>query len=118
LVRSFIKRIIVAVTQVVAAIMVIAALIIFTHPGRKYDRLNVGMTASQAISVMESAPRRTYTTEGFCATYRKTTLYSVCDELVSRDTAAFMVWNVGIDTVIVVGLDQEASVSFLGIRDT
>ena len=92
--------------------------LMYTHPSPKYHRLHVGMTASEAISVMGSAPRHVMTPERFCTGNRDTMRVSMCDEFVPTDTTALMVWNARIDTVIVVGLDQKSSVSFLGFGDT
>ena len=122
----FIKRSITIIAEIAVGLVVSAIFLVivgfiwlmYTHPSPKYHRLDAGMTVLEAISIMESAPKRAYTPEDFCTTYRDTMLVSMCDEFVSTNTSALMVWNARIDTAIVVGLDQEASVSFLGFGDT
>jgi len=90
----------------------------YTHPSPKYHRLDVGMTALEAITVMESAPRHAYTPRGFRNRFQDTMLFGMCDEIVSTHTKAVLVWHARIDTVIVVGIDREDTVSFLGFGDT
>ena len=88
--------------------------LMYTHPSPKYHRLDVGMTASEAISVMGSAPRHVMTPELFCTGNRDTMRVSMCDEFVSTNTAKLFLWHPRLDTNIFVGVGQEDTVSFLG----
>ena len=89
-----------------------------THPSYKYYRLEVGMTTQEAIAAMESAPRRAYTPEGFCTQYRDTMLFSFCDDdLMATNTVTMLIWQTRIDTVVVVGVSRDDTISFLGFGD-
>lgn len=87
------------------------------EPTQQAGRVKPGMSKDEAIRSIGQPPMREQTEFAPCQAKEKHWTGN-CAELLASGAKTFLVWNFGVDTALVVGLDASGKVVFSGAGDT
>lgn len=114
LVRQLIGwAVVIALIAVVLAIVYAAA-----YPTTVNSQVNVGMTRQTVVEVLGKEPGFEESILRFCRDGTWHEEDDICQRATASKSTRFMIWQVGIDTVLVVGIDVESRVVFHAVADT
>lgn len=100
-------------------IIIFGAVAIFvyavTYPSLTESKIELGMSKEQVISVIgDNHFSKTENLDNLCVRNS----WMGCKSALASEAVSYISWNVGIDTVLVVGFNEKSEVIFTGYGDT
>lgn len=90
-------------------------LIVGLHPWHTAYQVKPGMSLSAAIDAVGRKPDRSQSTAEYCDTPRWNW---ACEEAIKSGAVNVLIWKLGIDTLLIVGVDAQLTVVFRSVGDT
>jgi hypothetical protein len=103
--------------ETIILVVIVAVLVwIAWWPRRIANKVHIGMTDAEAIAAVGRGPDRQEGVLSFCRKDSK--WYGDCSAVLASRSVAFMLWKVGIDSWLVVGVDADHKVKVVVVGDT
>lgn len=93
----------------------VAAILYAMYPALVESQLEIGMNKSVVLSTVGKEPLWEQSELELCSKHQ---WYGNCEVALKSNAAHYLVWKLGIDTYLVVGLDKDSNLVFKGLGDT
>ena len=104
------------IETVILVVIISAVIWAISTPYRIAYRVQTGMTDAKAIAAIGRPPEKEEGVLSFCATGAK--WYGDCSAIATSQSVNFLLWKVGIDTWLVVGVGANHKVTVVVLGDT
>jgi hypothetical protein len=93
----------------------VAVVLYAIYPAFVESKLEIGMNKSVVLSTVGKEPLWEQSQLELCSKHQ---WYGNCEAALKSNASQYLVWKLGIDTYLVVGLDKKSNLVFKGLGDT
>ncbi len=95
--------------------VLVAVVLYAIYPAIVESQLEIGMNKSVVLSTVGKEPLWEQSQLELCSEHQ---WHGSCEAALQSNAAHYLVWKLGIDTYLVVGLDENQNLVFKGVGDT